>query len=293
MALQFLESFPLSEVIAITIIFAVALPSVAFAISRKATQLFTAKSSLDGEMPALTFCLFITVVYLAIGSDTINAALGIGESSARANMIATLLQKLTVFVGIPLRIFSRRFGFTLRDLGLSGSFANWREHKHLRILISLSALMILFQLFVGQAAQPVRSGEFGAMQLLIGLPLAFVLLVLQVGLVEEFFFRALIQSRIAARLNSETAGIVIGAVLFGLAHAPGLILRAAGAESPVGADPSMLLAVCYSIVVLSAAGLFLSIVWSRTRNLWLIVLIHAVTDLLPNFAEFAEVWGIS
>ena len=100
------------------------------------------------------------------------------------------------------------------------------------------------------------------------------------------------QSRVAAYLKSESAGIVIAALLFGLAHAPGLYLRGAGANSELGSDPSLLLSVGFSIVVLSAAGLFLGILWSRTRNLLLVMLIHAAVDLLPNFDEFAHVWGL-
>ena len=117
----------------------------------------------------------------------------------------------------------------------------WFEKKQVRALIVFIPLMTLFQLFVGQGVAPIRSGTYSATQLLWGLPLAFAWLLVEVGLVEEFFFRAFVQSRVAAYLKSESAGIVIAALLFGLAHAPGLYLRGAGANSELGSDPSLLL----------------------------------------------------
>jgi len=289
--LRFTEHFPLSEAVAATVIFAIVLPLTAYAVSRSATRLSARRPAVAGEVPVLVTCVLVVVAYLAVGATAINAFLGLSGDASLVAMLSTSLQKLLVFVFIPFFLYAQRFGFGVGDFGLRGGPGAWWEHKQLRILLILGPLMVGFQLLAGQAAQPVRQGEFSALQLLVGLPPVFVWLLVNVGLTEEFFFRALIQDRVTARLRSESAGVVIGATLFGLAHAPGLILRGAGASSPLGPAPSPLLAVCYSIVVLSAAGLFLGIVWSRTRNLWLVMAIHAATDLLVGFVKFAEIWG--
>jgi len=42
--------------------------------------------------------------------------------------------------------------------------------------------------------------------------LVYLWLVVEVGLVEEFFFRALLQSRLSVFLRSEVSGIVLGKV---------------------------------------------------------------------------------
>ncbi|MGZ8550098.1 MAG: CPBP family glutamic-type intramembrane protease [Chitinophagaceae bacterium] len=42
---------------------------------------------------------------------------------------------------------------------------------------------------------------------------------------------------------------------------------------------------------MSVAGIFLGIVWQRTKNLWLVMAIHAMLDLLPNAGEFIRTWG--
>jgi membrane protease YdiL (CAAX protease family) len=124
------------------------------------------------------------------------------------------------------------------------------------------------------------------------LPISFLWLLIEVGLVEEFFFRAFIQSRLAAFFRSEVTGIVLSCLIFGLAHAPGLVLRGAGIISPVGESPSILLGVGYSIVILSVTGFGLGIVWARTRNLLVLMVIHAAGDLLPNFGELVEAFHI-
>jgi membrane protease YdiL (CAAX protease family) len=42
------------------------------------------------------------------------------------------------------------------------------------------------------------------------------------------------------------------------------------------------MAVGYSIVVTSVAGFFLGVLWARTRNFAVVVVVHAAADLLPN-----------
>ena len=92
---------------------------------------------------------------------------------------------------------------------------------------------------------------------------------------EEFFFRALLQTRLAAWFRSEVTGVALMALLFGLAHAPGFILRHAGLEEAIGANPSPADSIAYAIVVLSVGGILFGIVWARTKNLFAVMIIHA------------------
>ena len=43
---------------------------------------------------------------------------------------------------------------------------------------------------------------------------------IEAGLVEEFFFRWYLQSRLAAWTGSQVSAVLLGALVFGLAHAP-------------------------------------------------------------------------
>ena len=82
------------------------------------------------------------------------------------------------------------------------------------------------------------------------------------------------------------------ALLFGLAHAPGFIFRHAGTVESIGSNPSVADAVAYSIAVLSIGGIYLGVVWARTKNLFALMIIHAATDLLPNFPHFVRTWHL-
>jgi len=117
---------------------------------------------------------------------------------------------------------------------------------------------------------------------------AFVWIAIEAGLCEEFLFRAVLQSRLAAALKNEAGAVVIGALVFGLVHAPGLYMR--GHTGDFGHSQNLIQVVAYTVAVLSPAGLFLGFVWSRTRNLLLVVVLHALVDVLPFIPVFSRLW---
>ena len=275
------------------IIFGIAFPLLAWVTTLRARPLTVTARRSFAEMGLLFACLIGVTVYLIWGA-TVSEALVPADWLAlpRVKFLIVLVRKLIVFVAIPFFLFRTIFGYRWSDFGVQ--FAGLRALKgnHLLVVLVLSALILLFQYFAGTAAAPIRHGEFHASQLAIGLPLCFAWLVLEVGLVEEFFFRALVQARLAAWFKSEISGVALMALLFGLAHAPGFILRRAGLAEAIGENPSASDAMAYAIVVLSVGGIFFGVVWARTRNLFALMLIHAATDLLPNFKQFVSTWGI-
>lgn len=185
--------------------------------------------------------------------------------SAQAKAFVMLLRKLFVFVLIPFTFLYFFFGYRLKDLGFQK--AAFRLN-HLPVVLIVSAAIIAFQYFFGNATLPIREGQITGRQLLIGLPLCFAWLVIEVGFVEEFFFRTVLQSRLAAFFKSESAGIVLMCLIFGLAHAPGLILRGAGMVEGLGNAPSAFEAIAYSIATISIGGILFGVIWMRTKNLF-------------------------
>ena len=121
-------------------------------------------------------------------------------------------------------------------------------------------------------------------------PASFLWLALEAGLNEEFLFRAVLQTRLAAVLKSEVGAVVIGAVLFALAHVPGLYLR--GTPDTNGYSKDLIQVIAYVIGSLSPLALLFGTLWARTRSLLLVVLLHAAVDVLPNMAEFLKTWAI-
>src|SRR5262249_23928141 len=194
---------------------------------------------------------------------------------------------------IPFGIFRLAFGYRLGDFGIQKEGLRALRGNHLPMLLVVGGVLLAFQFFFGNGAAPIRQGEITASPLLLGLSLGFAWLSVEVGLVEEFFFRALVQSRLAAWFKSEVSGVVLMSLVFGLAHAPGFIFRGAGMVEGLGANPTALEATAYSIVVLAVSGILFGVMWARTKSLMALMLLHAAGDLLPNFAEFVKVWQIA
>jgi membrane protease YdiL (CAAX protease family) len=287
------KSFGRADAIAELIIFGIAFPFLAWVTTLRARRLAVEVRQSSGEMWLLFVCLIALTLYLIWGaqlSETFVPASWVIHP--RSKFVVVLIRKLIVFVAIPFILFRAIFGYRWRDFGLQ--FAGFRAlaGNHLPVVLVLSAAILLFQYFLGGGAAPLRHGEFNASQLAIGLPLCFAWLFIEAGLVEEFFFLALLQARLATWFKSEISGVALMALVFGLAHAPGFILRHAGLEEAIGANPSAADSIAYAIVVLSVSGIFFGIVWAHTRNLFAVMFIHAATDLLPNLKEFVLTWGI-
>jgi membrane protease YdiL (CAAX protease family) len=117
---------------------------------------------------------------------------------------------------------------------------------------------------------------------------AFVWVTIEAGLCEEFLFRAVLQTRLAAALKNEAGAVVVGALVFALVHAPGLYMR--GHAGDIGHSQNLIQVIAYTVAVLSPAGLFLGFMWARTRNLLLVVILHALIDVLPFIPVFSQLW---
>ena len=157
-------------------------------------------------------------------------------------------------------------------------------------------LIVLSTVLIGLLSVVTPSlTQIGALHPALGVlawaaPASFVWVALEAGLTEEFLFRAVLQSRLSAVLKTEAGAVVIGAVLFGLAHVPGLFLR--GTPDTEGYSKDILQIAAYSIAALSPLAILFGVVWARTRSLLLVVLLHAVVDVLPNMPDFLKVWAL-
>ncbi len=203
----------------------------------------------------------------------------------RYHMLMVTLGKLLTMVALPLLLLEH-FGHSPRAL-LRWNF-DLRRHGTAALVMVVA--LLLFQAAFGGGLAQLRELNPPVQVLLFAVPLCFLYLCLDTGLTEEFLFRVVVQTRLAALFRSETAGVVAMAVLFGLAHAPGYYLRAV--DSHVGSGhPSVFMAAGYAIVMISVFGFMFGMLWARTRSLGLVVMAHAATDLLPNLTEFIKAWS--
>ena len=225
------------------------------------------------ETAALLAYIVPLAVFIAYGFSAIHR----WSPDEPVDSLAILAAKLVAFVAIPAWLLVARFGYQMRDLVPMST-----KTGHMLVFVGMAFVLIVFQSVAGRGWKDITEAHVPGVTLLFGMPLVFIWLMLEVGVVEEFFFRVLLQSRLSAAMRSELGGIVVMSLLFGLVHAPGLYLRTGATQEGLSANPSLLMALGYSIVITSVAGFFLGVLWARTRNFLLLVLVHAAADLLPN-----------
>jgi membrane protease YdiL (CAAX protease family) len=285
------KNFEPAGAVIVLIVFGIVLPLIAWVTTRHAIPLSISIHSGASELIVLFAYVVAMSFYLIGGPQWIDQHLPGGwTDSQQIKFVTTLLKKLLVFVVIPFAIFRFAFGYRIRDFGIQRQGLRALYKSHLAVVLVMGGLFVAFQYFLSGGGAAFRREHFTAFQLLVGLPLCFIWLLLEVGLVEEFFFRALVQSQLAAAFKSDLSGIVLMSLIFGLAHAPGFIFRHAGELEGLGPHPTAFSAVAYSIVVLAVSGIAFGVIWARTKNLFAVMLVHAAGDLLPNFGSFVQTW---
>ena len=293
--LNALGSVPLEEALAILVILGVGFSFLAWFVTIGVRPLaLEVRQPLSQAAVALALVALVGL-YLVSARSWADALVPGVEAGGHALLhdAWVLLLKLAVFVGVPFAIFRLLFGTSWADFGVSAaSFRRllWRDGI---AVVVIGAAICLFQYHAGSAAAPFREGKYAVETLQIGLPLAFVWLVLEVGLTEEFLFRAVLQERLSAVFKSDLVGLFAMALLFGLVHAPGIVLRGAGIDEGLGASPDWFTAAAYTIAVQSVAAFLFGILWLRTRNLLLVILVHAATDLLSNAPDLFASFGLA
>lgn len=231
------------------------------------------------ETAFVLLCFVFLTVFITFGFDAVRGWWE-EENLQRAAVIGA---KLVSFVVLPFLLMRALFGYGLRDfVDLRGGLGG-----HWRPLVVVGIALVAFQLLVGRAGRDLPALGAGAGELSVAAVLALVVATVEAGIVEEYFFRVLMLERLARLLRSGAAALVITSLLFGLAHAPGLYLRPELTGEALG-EPSPLLAVGYSVVILSVAGFLFGTLWLRTRNLLLVALLHGLNDCVPAIAETVQ-----
>lgn len=261
-------------------IFGVALPALSIALTRNAAPLPIAVRRPMLELTVLVgFLTVYAVLFLGWGMSATRAVVLAG----RERELLVLVVKLAVHVGVP-AILLAALGAKLAPLFNSGI---GRPGFWLPLLV-LGAIILALVGVVSPALTDIAGLHASAVTLAWAAPASFVWIALEAGLCEEFLFRAVLQTRLAAVLKNETGAVVTGALLFALAHAPGLYLRGHPGVDGYSTDPVQVIA--FTVAVLSPIAVLFGTLWARTRSLLLIVLLHAAVDVMPNLAEFIRTW---
>ena len=262
-------------------VFGIALPLLSLPLTRKAVppKIAVARPALE-LWAILGFLIFYAVVFLGWGMSSIRAAVPAG----REQELLVLAAKLLMHVAAPALLLAA-LGAKVAPLFSSGIGRPgfWPP------LLVLGAIILALLCFLSPALSEIQALHASAATLAWAAPAAFIWLAIEAGLCEEFLFRAVLQTRLAAVLKTEAGAVVTGAVLFALAHVPGLFLRGHPGVDGYSTDPIQVIA--FTVAVLSPVALLVGTLWARTRSLLLIVLLHAAVDVLPNLSTFVKTWA--
>jgi membrane protease YdiL (CAAX protease family) len=277
---------PVEDVLASLVILGVILPLLAIATLWRLPDPGAPTAPRPGETVMLVGLLVFVAVFLGIKGSILNLLLG-QNPNPRLQEVANTALKLVAFVGLPAAVLRWHHG-----MWPNPGQRNAPARRLWLSFVVLSAAGIAVQLLLGSEVKRLIGGNYSDRNLLLGLILCFAWMAVEAGLVEEFFFRWLLQSRIAAITGSQVSAIFLMALAFGLAHAPGIWLRGAGVAEGLGAAPSLLTSLAYSVTTQGVAGLMFGVLWARTRSFPLVMLLHAMLDTPANTARFMDLWGL-
>ncbi|HYN46485.1 MAG TPA: CPBP family intramembrane glutamic endopeptidase [Allosphingosinicella sp.] len=223
----------------------------------------------------LAYLLLYAFLFLGPGMNALRAAAPPGP----AQDLIVLAVKLIVHVALPAGLLLL-LGARLRPLFDSGL----GRRGFWPVLLVLGPLFLVLLSIVSPSLANIAALHPPVITLLWAAPLSYIWISLEAGLCEEFLYRAVLQSRVAAVIRSAWGAIPVASLIFALAHAPGLYLRGGPGVDGWSADPLQVAA--FTIATLSPVGLFFGTLWWRTRSLLLVVLLHGAIDVLPNLPEF-------
>ncbi len=278
------KTFPFGEALPVMLIIGVGFTAAVALLVPEGTG--TVPDSNAGELTfVLAYLVFVTIL-LVLGMPPWMPKGW--ETHFLKKKIFTGGYKVLVYVIVPLiatRLFWQAEWATL-------GFSSGDVASQLRSAGLLFILFGGFNLLLGGAAAPIRARKYSGKQVALGFSIGLLWNIIETGLVEEFFFRAFLQTRLITLFDSPLAGICVASLLFGLAHVPGLYLRKGGESSPLGEHPTLLNAILYGILVLSTAGWFTGLLYWRTQSLLAPILVHAGVDAVASTVEFIKGLGL-
>lgn len=102
---------------------------------------------------------------------------------------------------------------------------------------------------------------------------SFTIIMFLVGTFEEFLCRGIILNSLLNKLNSTKAGlikaVILSSFIFGLGHLVNLI-----------ASPNLIFSTLSQIIYTTLHGILFAAIYLRCKNIWSVVLLHAVYDWL-------------
>ncbi|HTE27296.1 CPBP family glutamic-type intramembrane protease [Flavitalea sp.] len=283
--------YPTVHLLATLFSYTLILPLLAYFISLKSRKAVSSQPFFYREWITLLALIAYIIIYISWGDHF----LGRGLSAAFSDNPKTLylldaLKEVVFYFVIPFSLYRFIYGFTLREAGLHIPFKHVFSRQNIITFLVLATAIIILQYYFNEELDQLWEGEYTRGTLFTAIPILFVILFFKAGLAYGFFFRALMQSRFSIGLNSKFGGMLVSLLIFGLAHLPLYLKEGIPDKHEVGHYPGELSSLAICIGIISINSLFIAIIWRRSKNLWLVMGLYAILELLPNLHHFIATW---
>jgi len=189
------------------------------------------------------------------------------------------------FIVLPLALlyvirgWRRGPGDTLRSIGVRRQGLG---RALLTALVSFAVVGVFLPFFIpADQAQRLLDLARQPLNLLVAVPLAFLLSLITAATTEEVFFRGILQSRLAIMFRSDLRACLVVALMFGLYHLPYAYFMDSWPT-----HGNLLWAISSVIGEQALAGVVLGLLWWRTRNLAAPILFHALVNMVGILSNF-------
>ena len=143
------------------------------------------------------------------------------------------------------------------------------------LLTVLLFLPVILGSVNGEQREEILAVFFTPARLAIVFPVSFVLALLLAGFTEEFFFRGVLQSRLAVVTGSEMRGLVVASLLFGVLHFPHAYFL-----STWPTHENLVWSLATVMTEYAITGVLLGVLWIKTHNLAASALVHSFVNAL-------------
>ncbi len=270
-------SFPIIALL----IFGLTLSAIMWGLTRKIdAPVIPVANPRKESLGLLAYVAIYALLLIGWGIGALKQAIAPGQ----VQEIATLGFKLVIHVGLP-AVVLLSLGGAVRPLLTAGV----KDRRWWIAFVGMSIILFGLLAVVTPALPEISALNLAFPAAIVSVLGAWLWMSLEAGLCEEFLFRAVLQTRLAAWFKSPVVAILLVSLVFALAHWPGLYFRGMPETDGFSTDPVQMAA--FTIATLSPISILFGVMWQRTRSLVLVTLLHGAVNALPFTAEFVKIWG--
>ncbi|SDF26337.1 CPBP family intramembrane glutamic endopeptidase [Sporomusa acidovorans] len=183
-----------------------------------------------------------------------------------------LFAKIIFLLVVPLFIYCNR-GYHLSSL-LQWKFQS-KEKNVIATVFFLTVGLLINHSYLRRIID-VRD-HINIMMVLI----SFFIPLLTAAIPEEIFYRVILQTRIEELFGS-TIGVVCSSIAFALFHFPSRFILSNDMEGVAGNVLSVMMGTVFPVFIV---GLIFGLLWSKFKNMYLLIALHAGIDFFPQLAD--------